>query len=313
MLYKLIFSLLFVSIFVEANDFNTITTTVLKSDVSYININSNAKDTTIYLDGKLIGKTPIKQLKVKPNVNIKLKAVIDKKYFLNDINTTIRIQDYTIPTYTLNFKRAKAKVFFVGVDGELYVNGKFLKRLDTDNRMTELKAQDKVKFHIINGYKEKRIVLDIHANDFLEIHYKLINTPLDVRLYTFSLGKLMWEDTKKAANNAVTWEKASKYCNELELGGFKDWKIPTIKQLEYLYDKDKEKIYNGIGGSFYWSSNRFQGKSKIWDYAYVKDFKEGKTRKSIVEFEKGRVRCVRDILFKPDATIIIKKRNKKEE
>jgi len=282
----------------------------MQSDTSYININSNSKNTTIYLDGKLIGKTPIKQLKVTPNVNLKLKAVIDKKYFLNDIDTIISIKDFTIPTYTLNFKKAKATVFFVGEDGELYVNGKFLKRLDIHNRTTKFDAQDKIKFHIINGYKEKKIVYDIYANDFLEIQYKLINIPLDVRLYTLSLGKLMWEDTKEAANSAVNWKKADKYCRELELGGFQDWVIPTIKQLEYLYDKDKEKIYNGIGGSFYWSNDRFQDRAKIWDYAYVKDFTEGETKKSILEFKKARVRCVRDILFKPDATIIIKKKSK---
>ncbi|MEA2019971.1 MAG: DUF1566 domain-containing protein [Campylobacterota bacterium] len=310
MFYKFIFPLLFISILAEANDFNTITTTVLKSDVSYININSNAKNTTIYLDGKLIGKTPIKQLKVTPNVNIKLKATIDKKYFLNNLETTISIKDHTIPTYTLNFKKATGTVFFVGADGELYVNGKFLKRLDTHNRTTKLKAEDNIKFHIINGYKEKTIIQSVQADDFLEIQYKLINTPLDVRLYTLSIGKLMWEDTKEAANNATNWKNGLKYCKELELGGFKDWKIPTIKQLEYLYDKDKEKIYNGFGGSFYWSSDIFQDKAKIWSFAYVKDFTEGETKKSILEFEQARVRCVRDILFKPDATIVIKKNKK---
>ena len=310
MFYKVMFLLLLILNFIKANDFNTVTTTVKKSDVSYININSNANNTTIYLDGKLIGKTPIKQLKVTPNVNIKLKAVVDKKYFLNDIETTIRIKDYTIPTYTLNFKKAKGTVFFVGEDGELYVNGKFLKRLDTHNRITKLEAQDNINFHIINGYKERTIIQNLYANDFLEIQYKLINIPLEVRLYTLSLGNLMWEDTKKAANNAVNWKKAEKYCSELELGGYKDWKIPTIKQLEHLYDKDREKIYNGIGGSFYWSNDRFQDRAKIWDYAYVKDFTEGETKNSIIEFNKARVRCIREILFKPEKTIIIKKKNK---
>ena len=104
----------------------------------------------------------------------------------------------------------------------------------------------------------------------------------------------MWEDTKKSANTAINSEDANEYCETLNLGNYDDWKIPTYEQLELLY-KVKEKLYNGYGVKFYWSNNRFQDKAKIWDYAYGKDFTKGKKQKSIIEFKKARIRCVRDI------------------
>jgi len=277
-------------------------TDIEKSDSSYININSNAKNTTIYIDNELAGKAPIKQYKVAPNKTISILAIIDKNYYVKNIETTIKVKKQTIPTLELNFTKAKAKVFFVGGDGELYINGKFIIFLSEETRVRELEAQENAKFYIQNGYKEIYIEKNIVANSFNKIEYKLKNIPLDIRLYTLSIDNLMWEDTKEAANSAMTWEQGYDYCKNYELAGLKDWSIPSIDQLDLLY-KNKDIIYNGFGGAFYWSSNRFQGKSKIWDYSLVKDFENGKTRKSIIEFEQGRIRCVRIIDKHLDKTI----------
>ncbi len=279
---------------INANDLNT--TIKSHNNLTYININSNAKNTMIYLDGKLIGKTPICQYEVMHNKDIKLKAKIDKNYFLKDIEATIKIKQKTIPTINLTFEKAKGEIFLVGEDGELYINNKFIKKLKSHNRNIILDAQKNLIIKIKNGYKEIVLAQDILANSFTEIKYKLIEIPLDIRLYALSIDNLMWEDTKEASNSAITWEKAFDYCKALDLGKYDDWEIPTIEQLELLYENNKDDLYNGFGGEFYWSSNRFKDKTKIWDYAKVKDFTEGKTKKSIIEFEKGRIRCVRNII-----------------
>ncbi len=283
--------------------------TLNAKDTAYININSNATNTTIYLDGKLIGKTPIKQYEIIPNKEIKFKAKIDKRYFLKDINSIIKIKKNRIPTINLTFEKARGKIFLVGENGELYIDDKFIKNLDSSNRMIVLNAKDNIKIKIKDGYKEIEKVINIYANSYEEIKYKLKDIPLDIRLYTLTIDTLMWEDTKEASNSAITFEKAKDYCKSFELGGFEDWKIPTIEQLELLY-KHKDKLYNGFGGAFYWSSNRFQDKAKIWDYSMVKDFTEGKTKKSIIEFEQGRIRCVRDII---DENIKLKENEKEEK
>ncbi len=262
---------------------------------AFVNIVSNVPDTTIYLNGDFIGKTPILRYKVTPNQDYFAYAIANKKFFKEDVFKTINIRTTTIPTVSFDFERAKGKVFLVGEEGDLYINDKFDKVLHARNRVFDIDANTQIKFKIRHGYKEVTFVKDIYADSFNEIHYKLINIPLDVRLYTESIGNEMWEDTKEAANTPITWEKAQEYCKTLSIGGYDDWYLPTPTQLTNLYKNNKDKIYNGYGGTFYWSANNFSGKNNIWQYSKVVNFEDGKVASSILEFEDGRVRCVRDI------------------
>jgi hypothetical protein len=97
------------------------------------------------------------------------------------------------------------------------------------------------------------------------------------------------------STKAINWKQAKKYCDKLELVELKDWYMPSIEQLDSLYE-NRDKIYHGFGVEFYWSSSTFTDKKYIWKYSYVKDFEEGETKKSVKEFEQARVRCVRDII-----------------
>ena len=45
---------------------------------------------------------------------------------------------------------------------------------------------------------------------------------------------LMW--AKKDNGSDVSWEQASDYCTKLELAGYNDWRLPTIEELEGIYD-----------------------------------------------------------------------------
>lgn len=45
---------------------------------------------------------------------------------------------------------------------------------------------------------------------------------------------LMW--TKKDNGSDVDWNQASDYCSKLQLAGYKDWRLPTIEELQGIYD-----------------------------------------------------------------------------
>lgn len=45
---------------------------------------------------------------------------------------------------------------------------------------------------------------------------------------------LMW--AKKDFGSDVSWEQASDYCTKLQLAGYNDWRLPTIEELEGIYD-----------------------------------------------------------------------------
>ncbi len=261
---------------------------------AYINIISNVKDTTIFLDAKKIGKTPITQYKVTPNKTLYIDAIVDKEYYKEDIKTILKVNNQTIPTLRLQFQKAKAKIFFVGDDAQLYINDKFIKKLNDSNRVILVDADKNMKIRLVNGYDSISFTKDIKAKTFNTIKYTLLKIPKEVRLYTSNINNLMWEDTLEAANKNVNWKQAFLYCENLQYGKYDDFRLPTIDELDELYEY-KDKIYNGFGGKFYWSSTTFQDKYKIWDYSRVKNFENGIVKKSIKEFEKGRVRCVRDI------------------
>src|ERR1700726_34484 len=45
---------------------------------------------------------------------------------------------------------------------------------------------------------------------------------------------LMW--TANDNGNDITWGKAMKYCQNLSLAGYSDWRLPSIDELQRIYD-----------------------------------------------------------------------------
>jgi hypothetical protein len=48
----------------------------------------------------------------------------------------------------------------------------------------------------------------------------------------------MW--AAKDNGRDVNWHKALKYCRDLRLAGYSDWRLPTLPELEKIYDKGAE-------------------------------------------------------------------------
>ena len=56
---------------------------------------------------------------------------------------------------------------------------------------------------------------------------------------------LMW--TKKDNGRDINWRGAAKYCHELRLGGFSDWRLAAIEELEQIFDKSARAPGLGAG------------------------------------------------------------------
>jgi len=262
---------------------------------SFINIFSNVENTTVLLNGKDIGMAPILQYEVTPNENISIKGMVDKDYYLNDIEKKVQVRTNNIETVNLKFEKAKGKLFLVGDDADIYINDKYLKKLNDSNRMIEVEAGSEIKLNFEEGYARNEYNIDVKANSVTTFQYELILIPKAVRLYTSSIYELMWEDTKEATNTDINWDKAKAYCENLTIAHYDDFRLPDMDELDELYD-NQEEIYNGFGGKFYWSDSEFENNSGIWSYSMGKNFEDGTHHKSVKEFRKGRVRCVRDII-----------------
>lgn len=68
---------------------------------------------------------------------------------------------------------------------------------------------------------------------------------------------LMWQ---KGEAGAMTWEAALTYCENLQLAGYSDWRLPNRNELQSIVDYARyspaidRTMFPGAMSSYYWSS-----------------------------------------------------------
>ena len=55
-------------------------------------------------------------------------------------------------------------------------------------------------------------------------------------------NKLMWQDMRENTKILLTQDHAIEYCEKLSLGGFHDWKLPTIENYETIINKKRIQL-----------------------------------------------------------------------
>jgi hypothetical protein len=73
---------------------------------------------------------------------------------------------------------------------------------------------------------------------------------------------LMWQ---KLEVETMNWQGALDYCEELDLAGYDDWRLPNTKELQSIVDYEKsnspyiDEIFENAVASAYWSSTTYAG------------------------------------------------------
>jgi hypothetical protein len=103
---------------------------------------------------------------------------------------------------------------------------------------------------------------------------------------------LIWQDTQDVKKK--NWNDAIKYCIDLELNEFTDWRLPSIDELMSISDKTRykpaiKKIFKNNRNDWYWTSTKFSGDLSS---AWIVGFKNGYDSSHDL-VEKNYVRCVR--------------------
>jgi hypothetical protein len=100
---------------------------------------------------------------------------------------------------------------------------------------------------------------------------------------------LMWE--KEPFEYGLNWHGAVEYCNNLELGGFEDWELPTKDD----YPGKKSEVLSGLDKIHYGRDEQFWTQSEVESSAWSVDFwtKNQELFELRDKSREYRVRCVR--------------------
>lgn len=111
-----------------------------------------------------------------------------------------------------------------------------------------------------------------------------------------SVSGLMWQDNNDTLTNSQTWDNANAYCSNLTHGGYNDWRLPSIEELQTIVDKNRyspaisSSFTNVATSDSYWSSTTYAGNTS---YAWFVFFNPGNTYFN-AKTNSYYVRCVRD-------------------
>ena len=92
----------------------------------------------------------------------------------------------------------------------------------------------------------------------------------------------------------ISWRRANKYAENLSLGGYSDWRLPTIEELDTLYDPEDGGECNvkkpfQLSSRWVWSSQR-EGWTSALQYNF---YFRGGDRCGVGESDRRRALCVR--------------------
>jgi hypothetical protein len=105
---------------------------------------------------------------------------------------------------------------------------------------------------------------------------------------------LLWQDNSPSKDLLMNYDDAFNYCDNLELSGYKEWKIPSISQLQSIIDLSTVNpsvvnIFDNVLPFKYWSSTPFSvNKEGMW----VVNFVAGRTEYYRKRNNKFNVKCV---------------------
>ncbi len=111
---------------------------------------------------------------------------------------------------------------------------------------------------------------------------------------------LVWQDNKDIASIEKSYTEAQKYCQNLTLDGFTDWRLPTLKEAYTIVDlsRDRPTLKKGFEvrlNERFWTDTEVAKNPDKEAWRLSMSYGEAEPYKKTRAY---RVRCVRGIFVK---------------
>jgi hypothetical protein len=102
--------------------------------------------------------------------------------------------------------------------------------------------------------------------------------------------RLMWA---AEGSSPVNWHEAEKYCRQLRIGGYRDWRLPTIEELERLRDPGAAAPKGGVHVmAWVWSGTQGQTRQEALTFWFRFGLRSPKSLDSGADFDPYMVMSV---------------------
>ena len=162
-----------------------------------------------------------------------------------------------------NYEYAQSKKVFIGEDSSIKISFKLKRKMTVQGKEAEAEKQKR-------WQRSSEIVTDT------------------------KLG-LMWQDDSRTKSTLKSWKSAKKYCQNLSLGAYNDWRLPSYEELISIADYDRTMpaimpSFKNVMSDSYWMVNETVSDDK---YAWFISFDVGSVYNDAPKSNEYYVRCIR--------------------
>ncbi|NOQ31903.1 MAG: DUF1566 domain-containing protein [Helicobacteraceae bacterium] len=114
------------------------------------------------------------------------------------------------------------------------------------------------------------------------------------RIFKDKATSLIWQDHQDNVNLSITYPKSQTYCDELVIGKYSNFRLPTMNELQSIvdykqYDPAILKGFDYVSNEYYWTTTPFADDPQkvVW----LIHFKKGERTVKDKHYDR-HVRCV---------------------